>query len=166
MHKLMEVVCNELEDLERKVAKEGNISRTDLDDALKLAKLKKTILEADMLSEESEYSNAMNGGYSRRGGYAMRGSYADGRSYMDGSYADGGYSSDGNYVRPDGSYRREIVDSSYARGRGAGAKRDSMGRYSRSSDQTIQEVRMLLNRTDDEQARQELSKLVDRLESM
>lgn len=165
MHKLMEVVCNELEDLERKVAKEGKLSRTDFEDAKNLTEVKKNILKIEMLSGDSEYSNAM-GGYSRRGGYSMRGSYADGRSYMDGSYADGGYSSDGNYVRPDGSYRREIVDSSYARGRGAGAKRDSMGRYSRSSDQTIQEVRMLLNRTTDEQARQELSKLVDRLESM
>ena len=165
MHKLMEFVCDELEELERKAAKDGKLSRTDLEAVKELTEVKKNILKIEMLSEESEYSNAM-GGYSRRGGYSKRGSYADGRSYMDGSYADGGYSSDGNYVRPDGSYRREIVDSSYARGRGAGAKRDSMGRYSRSSDQTIQEVRMLLNRTQDENARQELSKLLDKLENM
>lgn len=44
-------------------------------------------------------------GYSNYG-YSRRMSYGD---------------SDGYYVRPDGSY---------ARGRGAGAKRDSMGRYS------------------------------------
>jgi len=162
LYRLKENLVKELEELGKQ-----DLSKSSLDTVDKLAHAAKNVAKVIECCEEEEYSMAMGGGgYSRRGGNSMRGSYADGRSYMDGSYADGGYSSDGNYVRPDGSYRREIVDSSYARGRGAGAKRDSMGRYSRSSDQTIQEVRMLLNRTDDEQARQELSKLVDRLESM
>ena len=170
MHKLMEFVCDELEELERKVAKEGKLSKTDFETAKDLTELKKNILKVEMLSEDGGYSNRGMGGYSRRGmsyrGGSYRGSYADEGSYDDGSYADVGYSSDGNYVRPDGSYRREIVDSSYARGRGRNARRDSMGRYSSADDQTIQRVRMLLNETTDDQARHELSKLIDRLESM
>lgn len=68
-----------------------------------------------------------------------------------------------DYVRPDGSYRD---GGSYARGRRGNVARDSMGRYSSANDQTVQDVRMLLNRTQDENARQELSKLLDKLENM
>ena len=146
MHKIMDYFCDQLEELENKVSREGKLSRTEVEDVKLMGKAWNELHEMEMAKEE-EYSNAMNGGYSRRGGYAMRGSYADGRSYMDGSYADGGYSSDGNYVRPDGSYRREIVDSSYARGRGAGAKRDSMGRYSSEGgvdEKTKEELRKLI----------------------
>ena len=51
-----------------------------------------------------------------------------------------------NYVRPDGSY----ADSSYARGRGAGAKRDAMGRYSRDGGV-------------DEHTKEELMKLIEKM---
>ena len=50
-----------------------------------------------------------------------------------------------NYVRPDGSY----ADSSYARGRGAGAKRDAMGRYSSEGgvdEHTKEELRKLIEK--------------------
>lgn len=159
MHKLMEFVCNELEELERKAAKDGKLSRTDLEDVKNLTEVNKNILKIEMLSDESEYSNAM--GYSRRG-YSRRGSYADGRSYMDGSYADGEYrAADGirNYVRPDGSY----ADSSYARGRGAGAKRDAMGRYSRAEDETIMQLEQLMDTAQDEHTRKEIRKILDRM---
>ena len=61
-------------------------------------------------------------------------------SHRDGGYSEGPYTED-FYVRPDGSY---------ARGRGAGAKRDSMGRY--SSEGSI-----------DEQTKEELRKLIERM---
>ena len=139
MHKLKEYVCGELDDLERKVAKGSKLSMSEIQYADTLAHLKKNLMKADEM-EGGEYS-------------------------MRGSYSDGGYSHAGNYVRPDGSYNREIVDSSYARGRGRNASRDSMGRYSSAADdQTVQEVRMLINRTTDDHARHELSKLLDRLE--
>lgn len=147
MHKLKEYVCEQLEELERKVAKEGKLSMNELQYGDLLQHFKKSMLQTEELENKG-------------GEYGMRGGYYRGDSYADDGYADG------NYVRPDGSYRREIVDSSYSRGRGRNARRDSMGRYAGPSDQTIQEVRMLLNRTDDEHARKELSKLIDRLESM
>ena len=142
LYKLKDNLVKELEELGKQ-----DLSKSTLETVDKLAHAAKNVAKVIECCEEEEYSNR---GYSRRGM----------------SYDDGGYSSDGNYVRPDGSYRREIVDSSYARGRGRGARRDSMGRYSSADDQTIQRVRMLLNETTDDQARHELSRLIDRLESM
>ena len=149
LYKLKDDIVKELKDYGKQGLSKGNVDMVD-----KLAHAAKNLGKVIECCEDEEYS--MGDGYSRRGmGYSRRMSYADGRNY----------SGEGNYINPDGSYRREIVDSSYARGRGA--RRDSMGRYSSSAeDQTIQEVRMLLNRTQDEQARKELSRLVDRLESM
>ena len=102
MHKLLEYACDELDEMERKVAKGGKLSMQDLQVADTLAHLKKNLMKCDEMEGGSE-------DYSMRG-YSRRMSYDDGGSY-----------DDGRYVRPDGSY---------ARGRGAGAKRDSMGRYS------------------------------------
>lgn len=115
MHKLINYVCDELEDIERKVDKGGKISMQELQYADTLAHLKKNLLKAE----------EMSGGYSDRG-YSRRMSYADDRNY-------------GDFVRPDGSY---------ARGRGAGAKRDAMGRY--SSEGSI-----------DEHTKEELRKLIE-----
>ena len=65
----------------------------------------------------------------------------------------------GDYVRPDGSYRHD--DMSYARGRGAGAKRDSMGRYSRAHDDMYMQLERLMNTATDEHTRSEIKKLMD-----
>ena len=157
MHKIMEFVCDELEEMERKVAKDGKLSRTDLEDVMKLTKVKKNLLESEMLSEESEYSNAM-GGYSRRGNYSRRMSYADGGSYGDMSYADEGRN---DFVRPDGSYRDG--SSSYARGRGRYARRDSMGRYSRAEDEMTEGLMKLMDKAPDEQTRSEIRKLMEKM---
>ena len=157
MHKIMEFVCDELEEMERKVAKDGKLSRTDLDDVMKLTKVKKNLLESEMLSEESEYSNAM-GGYSRRGNYSRRMSYADGGSYGDMSYADEGRN---DFVRPDGSYRDG--GGSYARGRGRYARRDSMGRYSRAEDEMTEGLMKLMDKAPDEQTRNEIRKLMEKM---
>lgn len=64
------------------------------------------------------------------------------------SYDDGGSYAHEDYVRPDGSYRDGGM--AYARGRGAGAKRDSMGRY--SSEGSV-----------DEHTKEELRKLIERM---
>jgi len=76
----------------------------------------------------------------------------DGYSKRNMSYADNSY-----YVRPDGSY-----NESYARGRGRGARRDSMGRYSSAGD-ISEDLRMLMNKTNDERVREEIRKLMDRV---
>ena len=148
MHKLIGFACEELEELERKVAKEGKISKAELEYAKELAGLKKDLLKGSMLEEEQEYSNAMSyrGGYSREGGYSR----------------DMGYSRAEDFVRPDGSYRDGSM--SYARGRGRGAKRDSMGRYSSAADEDMKmQLEMLMNGASDERTRSGIRELIDRM---
>lgn len=102
MHKLIDFVCDELEDIEQKASK-GELSISDVQYADTLAHLKKNLLKSEEMMEEFDegYSSEM-----RPIDGTMRG----------GSYRGGSYRYDGGM--------------SYARGRGRNAKRDSMGRYS------------------------------------
>ena len=102
MHDLKDLLCAELEDYAEKGKKSGKMSMGDLETVHKLTDTVKNILKIDMLEEES--------GYSEDGHYM-----GEGRIY--GTSYESGYSERGG--------------SSYARGRGRYAKRDSMGRYSR-----------------------------------
>ena len=101
MHDLKDLLCAELEDYAEKGKKSGKMSMGDLESIHKLTDTVKNILKIDMLEEES--------GYSEDGHYM-----GEGRIY--GTSYESGYSERGG--------------SSYARGRGRYAKRDSMGRYS------------------------------------
>lgn len=89
------------------------------------------------------------------------GAYDDGMSMRGGSYARGG-----NYNRG---------GSSYARGRGRNARRDSMGRYSSrmysgnySGDNSmiVSELRELMEDAPDEKVRMEIENLVSKIERM
>lgn len=102
MRDLKDLLCAELEDYAEKGKKSGKMSMGDLESIHKLTDTVKNILKIDMLEEES--------GYSEDGHYM-----GEGRIY--------GTSYESGYSERDGS--------SYARGRGRYAKRDSMGRYSR-----------------------------------
>ena len=102
MHDLKDLLCAELEDYAEKGKKSGKMSMGDLETIHKMTDTVKNILKIDMLEEES--------GYSEDGRYM-----GEGRIY--------GTSYESGYSERDGS--------SYARGRGRYAKRDSMGRYSR-----------------------------------
>ena len=98
MHKLIDYVCDEMEELERKAEKGGKLSMSELQYADTLAHLKKNILTADAMMGEDEYSNT-DGSYARgrgsnarrdsMGRYSREGSYRDGRSYRGGSYERG-----------------------------------------------------------------------------
>ena len=92
MHKIKEVLMNDLYEYEEKAKKMGGgkVSQTELDRIHKLTDTVKNICKIDMLDDEE------------------------------------GYSEDGHYM---GEGR--IYGTSYARGRGRNARRDSMGRYSR-----------------------------------
>lgn len=106
MHKLIEYVCDELEELERKSDK-GKLSMAEVQYADMLAHLKKNLLKGEEMMEEDEYSNE-SGSYARggrgRGRNARRdsmGRYSSRRSYEDGSMRDDrGRSYDG-YSRDD-----------------------------------------------------------------
>ena len=137
MHKLYEFICDELKELEKKADNGLSVSEIQLMDTLLHAK--KNLLKADEMEEESEYSGAMR----------------DGMMYRDGMR-------EGSYR---GSYARN------GRGRGRNARRDSMGRYSsdgysRAADDVVERMRDLMQDAPDEQTRQEIQRLVSRMESM
>lgn len=102
------------------------------------------------------------GGYSMDDGYSMRRGYSRGYSnddmrhrQMDLSYADNSYG---------------MMPYSYDdRGRGSQANRDSMGRYSSrgySRNGMVDNIRNLMAEAPDERTRQELQRIMDRMETM
>lgn len=144
MHKLIEYICDELEELERKADKDGKLSMAEMQYADLLAHTKKNLLKGEEMMDESEYSMAMGDGM-------YRGSYA--RNNQGGNR--------GNYSR-----------NSYARGRGRNARRDSMGRYSREggysmdSAEMVDELRELMQDAPDDRTRQEFQKFISKIEQM
>ena len=60
MHKLIDYICDEMEDLERKVEKGGKLSMQEIQYMDTLAHAKKNILTADAM-EEADYSNDYSG---------------------------------------------------------------------------------------------------------
>lgn len=98
MHKLLGYVCDELEELERKVDKSGKLSMSELQYVDLLAHTKKDLLTSKAMEES---------GYSREGGYSGKRD-SMGR-YMDAGPNNGGMSNNG------GSYARYNDGESYAR---------------------------------------------------
>lgn len=85
MHKLLDYICNELEDMERKVDRGDSLSMTEIQYADTLLHMKKNLLKSEELMGEEEYGDYRRGygkSYSRgRGRNATRdsrGRYADG----------------------------------------------------------------------------------------
>jgi hypothetical protein len=82
MHKLIDFICEEIDELERKIDKGGKLSMSEIQYLDTLAHTKKNLLKAEEMSEDG-YSGMM---YPRNDGRSYR--YDDGRSYNDGrSYA-------------------------------------------------------------------------------
>lgn len=155
MHKLLEFVCDELEELESKVESDGKLSMAEVQYLDVLAHTKKNLLKAEEMMEESEYS--MDGGSSYIGG-------GGGQSYAGASYRSG---------RGGGGSR-----NSYARGQNA--RRDSRGRYSRdyrysreggyssaedNVDEIIEELNSIMGSLPEEK-RKEAERFVRKMESM
>ena len=103
MHDLKDLLCAELKDYAEKGKRSGELSKADVEVIDTVLNSVKNIYKIDKYKEEVE-------GYSEDGHYM-----GEGRIY--GTSYESGYSARGG--------------SSYARGRGRYAKRDSMGRYSR-----------------------------------
>lgn len=82
------------------------------------------------------------------------------------------------YSSNDGmSYNRNVYDRGYSRGRGRNARRDSMGRYasdgySRNNDgysqnsDLVEKLRYMMDDAPDERTRQEIQRLVSKMEKM
>lgn len=152
MHKLIEYVCDELEKIETK-ADGGKLSLAEIEYADKLAHLKKNLLRSDEIMDKGYSGEMRRYPSSFRGG---RGSSRDGNSYDRGgsSYDD--------------------------RGRGSNAERDSRGRYSTGrgysryirddysmdTEEIASDLRNLMNEAPSDRMRQELQRIVSRVEQM
>ena len=143
MHKLYELKEKLIKELGEYGSKEMSSGSLDVID--KLAHAAKNVGKVIECCEEEEYSNAYYG--------------YDGDSY----YSDNSYTNDSSmsYVRPDGSYRDGGM--SHARGRGRYARRDSMGRYSRASEDIKHELQELMGKATDERTKSEIRKLMERM---
>lgn len=84
MHKLMDYICTELEDLERKVDRGDSLTMAEVQYADTLLRMKKNLLKSEELTEgysngySRDYSNARGRGTNAR--RDSRGRYADGYS--------------------------------------------------------------------------------------
>lgn len=147
MHKLMEYVCDELEELERKADKEGRLSGAEIQYADMLTNMKKNLLKTDEMMGEDEFSMAGSyRSYARgRGGRSNAGSY-EGGSYEGGSYARGGRG--GN------------------RGRNQYSRAYSREGYSRDTEEMLEQLRDLMEDAPDEQTRKEFEKFIRKVEQM
>ncbi len=151
MHKLIDFVCEELDEIEEKADK-GKLSLSDVQYADTLAHLKKNLLKSEEMMEDFDegYSSEMrpmDGMSYERGG--NRGGNRGGGSNRGGSYEGG----------------------SYARGRSR-AKRDSMGRYSsergysRDAAEMTAELREMMDDPKYSPVRSDIERLMRKVETM
>ena len=141
MHKLMEYICDELEELERKAEKENKLSMAEIEYADKLAHIKKSLLSADEMWEDSEYSMAMDGSYAQ-GGRGGRSNAMSRRSYARGRGRNARRDSMGRYSREGGSYD---------------------GGYSMAEDDFRADLQELMQDAQNEQIRQKLQRLMSEM---
>lgn len=167
MHKLYELkesLCKELENYAGKSISIASLKEIDLF-AHAIKNICK-IIEAKAMEEYSE-------GYARAAGGSYRGGSYQGGSYRGGSYAQGG-SYRGSYdesmeSRWEDPREQSSYDDSYARGRGRGARRDSMGRYSSEGEKhqkVVSELKELQRMSTNELDKEKYDSLIHLVESM
>ena len=147
LHEMCETLARALKEANEKIRNAGSkLSASDLDYVDKLTHATKSIKATIKMIEDEEMD--------------------DGGSYGDGSYRMRGYSRN--------DYRGSYDDGSYARGRGRYANRDAMGRYSsrdggsygysRDGGDMVEELRGLMQDAPNEQLRQEMQRLIDKMD--
>lgn len=140
MHKLIDYICDELEELERK-AEKGKLSMSEIQYMDVLAHAKKNLLTGDAMMESEDYS--MEGGMSHARG---RGRNAR-RDRM------------GRYSSRRGSY--DDYEMSMERG---GLNRGDGRGYSRDSEELVDTLRELEMNTKDEETRRMIQKFIKQAE--
>lgn len=157
LYELCETIKEEIAEANKKIKNAGGkLSAGDVDYIDKLTHSLKSI-KAVMAMMEEEGEDEYSGASYARGGRSYRGgSYRGGSSYNDGMMG-GSYEQGGSYAR-DG------------RGRGSNARRDSMGRYSSRMDgysrhgDVVESLREVMEEAPDERTRQEIQRLIEKME--
>lgn len=109
MHKLMEFICDEMEELERKAEKDGKLTMQEVQYLDTLAHTKKNLLKADEMWEDSEYSMAGDRSYRSYARDGRNMSYARGRGRNARRDSMGRYSRDG-YSMAEDDFKMELQD--------------------------------------------------------
>lgn len=149
---IQDMLCDELEE----IAKKKELTTNSLEVLYKSMDILKDISTINAM--EQEYGGYSQDGYSQ-GRYSQEGSSRDG-------YSGGYYGRMPFYMYDDGMSQ----DSSYARGRGRNAKRDSMGRYSREgrsydgySGDTKEELKRLMDTAQNDREREAIRSALDQM---
>jgi len=148
------MVSEKLAEATKKIHSSGNLSSSDFDYLDKMTHTLKSIKTTMAMMDAEDRGAFADGGSERSYRSCADRSYRD-RAYMDRSYDDGSYD--------DGSYDE---GSSERRGR-MRAKRDSMGRYASSMsnhDRLLSELKEMMPDAPDDQTKQEIRQLINRLE--
>lgn len=155
IYELKEMLMNELEEYGRK----QDLSTGSLEVIDKLAHTIKNLCKIIEAAEDEEGGSSYAGG-GGGGGSSYRSSYARGGGGGGRSNRGGGSS----------SYEGGGGSSSYARGRGRNARRDSMGRYSSERgysgdpEEMVEQLRSLMEEAPDEMIRKDIEKLLRKVE--
>lgn len=136
MHKLMEYICDEMEELERKVEKGGKLSMAEIQYGDTLAHFKKNLLKADEMTGENEYSE-----YGRSYAQGENRRFYDNMPYDNTSMARGRR----------GNVRRDSMGR-YSRGS--------------DTEMMVNELRNLMEDAPDNETKQEFRKFIQKIESM
>lgn len=156
MHKMIEFICDELEELERKAEKDGRLTMQDLQTVDVLTRIKKNILKAEEMWEDSEYSNAGGGSYA----------YARGRGRGARRDSMGRYSREesGRSYEGGGSNRSYEGGGSNRRGGGGGRSNASYeSGYSRAEDDFRMDLQELIQEAPNERVRQKMQALMNEM---
>ena len=140
---ILDKICDELEEVSKKVEREGKMSAGDLEMVDKLIDIKKNILKTWKLEDET-------GGYSQSGDWEAMGR-------INGRYGD-------NYDRG-GSYANRgehWVRGHYSR---AGARRDVRGRYS-GADGMMEHIDMMMEEAEDPREKEIIRRFKRELEKI
>lgn len=140
MHKLMEYVCDELEELERKSDK-GKLSMAETEYADMLTRIKKNLLKTDEMTGEGEFSMAID---------PYR-SYARG----DRSYRRSNRNNDMSYARGRGRNANRDAMGRY-----------SSDGYSMDAEDMVEQLREMMEDAPDEMTRKEFEKFIRKMEQM
>ena len=140
MHKLMEYVCDELEELERKSDK-GKLSMAETEYADMLTRIKKNLLKTDEMMGEGEFSMAID---------PYR-SYARG----DRSYRRSNRNNDMSYARGRGRNANRDAMGRY-----------SSDGYSMDAEDMVEQLRDMMEDAPDEMTRKEFEKFIRKMEQM
>ena len=165
MRRLVEYLCDELDELEEKIDRQGKLSVSETQYGDLLAHFKKNLVKSEeAMGEDDEYS--MGGSSYERGGN----NYYDGSSYARGRGRNARRDRMGRYSREGrGNSNYENYDgNSYERGGSSyrGGNNYRRGGYSRddAKQEFAENLREMMEQAPDENARQSIQRMIQQME--